>query len=121
MKNYTVKINHENREIVISKELARKASVYKSEEYQYILDLKKENSGYSVSTRPTPNKRSTGTSKLTLNKMKAYISKHDADGSIMVMFEAMTNEEAGDKLYRTSFFAIKKWFFEQYPELKNIA
>jgi hypothetical protein len=36
----------------------------------------------------------------------------------MAQFKAMVDEEVGENLNRTSFFAIKKWFFEQYSDLK---
>jgi hypothetical protein len=116
-KNYTVKIDHARKEIVVSKELAKKASVYGSEEYNFILALKRDNAGYDVVTRNTTSKKS-AFDKITINDMRAYIKKHDPDGVLISKFEAMVNEEKGDNLMRTSFFAIKKWFFEQYPDLK---
>jgi hypothetical protein len=39
----------------------------------------------------------------------------------MKKFLEYKNEEAGENLEKTSFFKVKKWFFETYPELKNVA
>ena len=117
MNNNSIRINYARKEIVVSKELAKKASVYGSEEYNFILALKRDNAGYDVVTRNTTSKKS-AFDKITINDMRAYIKKHDPDGVLISKFEAMVNEEKGDNLMRTSFFAIKKWFFEQYPDLK---
>lgn len=120
-KNYTVKIDHVRKEIVVSKELAKKASVYGKEEYKYVMKLMNEHAGYSIATRDSA-PRKTGADKTTLKDMRAYIQKHDdAEGTLIAEFDAMVNEEKGDNFKRTHFFAIKKWFFEQYPDLKKNA
>ena len=120
MKN-TTRIDHNEGTIVITKDFAKKASVPGSDEYKYLISLKRDNRDYSVVVKPS-SKRSDGLSKIKLTNMRAYISKHDDEkGTIMKTFEAMVNEEAGENLNRTNFFAIKKWFFEQYPDLKKSA
>ncbi len=120
MKN-NVRIDHNERAIVITKDFAKKSSIPGSDEYRSLLAIRRDNREYSVVVRSS-SKRSGGTSKIRLVDMRAYISKHDdAEGTIMKAFEAMVNEEAGENLKRTSFFAIKRWFFQQYKDLKNIA
>lgn len=118
MKN-TVKIENGTKTIVITKAFEKKARIYGTSEYKMLVDIKKENPGYEVVVRATSD-RKTGMNKITLDDMRAYIQKHEDQGcERMKQFDAMVNEEKGENLKRTSFFAIKNWFFEQYPNLKK--
>lgn len=119
MKNTAVQLNHENKTIVITKEFSKSASTYGTTEYKELLEIKKDFGDYQIVVRSTP-RRKRGINDITLTDMKAYIKKHDKeDNSIMAVFESMVNEKTGENLKRTSFFTIKKWFFEQYPDLKK--
>ena len=62
-----------------------------------------------------------GTNCITHKTIENYISKHDETGEIMKTYLKLKNEEAGEKLHKTTFFQITKWFFETYPELKTVA
>ena len=113
-----IRLNHDDHTIIITKDFAKKSGIPGSNEYKDLMKIKRENRDYNVVVRTTT-KRKDGTSKITTAKMRAYISKHDDDkGSIMAQFNEMVNEKVGENFNRTSFFAIKKWFFEQYSDLK---
>ena len=117
MKN-SIMLNHETKSIVITKEFAKHASIYNSPEYKELLDIKNDFNDYQIVVRSAP-KRKRGINDISLADMEAYIKKHDDEKeSIMTAFKSMVNEKAGENLKRTSFFAIKKWFFDQYPKLK---
>lgn len=116
-----IMFNHEDRTIIITtKAFAKKASVYGTNEYKMLMKIKNDNRDYKVIVKSSP-KRKSGTDRVTLDDMRAYIEKHDEDGSIMKEFDMLINEKKGDNLKRTTFFVIKKWFFEQYPDLKSSA
>ena len=115
-----IKIDHAERKIVITKKFAKEASVYNSPAYKELRDIKNDNLGYAVVVRET-HKTSSVTNCITLSSIENYIAKHDETGEIMKQFMKYRNEENGDNLHRTTFFQIKKWFFETYPELKNVA
>jgi hypothetical protein len=115
-----VKINHEDRTIIITKAFAKEASTYGTPKYKQLMEIKNDNKDYKVVVKNTV-KRKSENDHITLTDMRAYIEKHDSDKSIIEEFERMVNEKKGDNLKRTSFFAIKKWFFEQYPDLKSPA
>ena len=118
MKN-SIMLNHENKTIVITKEFSKKASTYGTTEYKELLKIKNDFRDYQIVVRSAP-RRTHSINDITLADMRAYIKKHDdEEKSIMAKFESMVNEKTGEKLIRTSFFAIKKWFFEQYPDLKK--
>ena len=118
MKN--IKINHEERTIVITKKFAKEASKYDSNEYKLLKEIRDDNPGYKVIVRET-SKTSSSCNRITLSIMENYIAKHDETGEIMKQFQKYKNEEVGENLEKTSFFKIKKWFFSTYPELKNVA
>ena len=114
-----IRLNHDDHTIIITKDFAKKSGNPNTTEYKDLLKIKSQNRDYTVVVKATT-KRNDRTSKITKAKMRAYISKHDDEnGTIMAQFEAMVNEKVGENFDRTSFFAIKKWFFEQYSDLKS--
>ena len=108
-------INHNAKTITITKKYAHHSSVPNSVEFKQLKELKSVYRDYSVIVRTTSRKKSK-ISKITLDNMKAYISKHDTDGKIMMEFESVLKESDNSIKY-CGFFGIKKWFLEQYPEL----
>lgn len=117
MKN-SIMLNHETKSIVITKAFSKNASTYGTIEYKELIKIKNDFRDYQIVVRSTP-KRKRGINDISLTDMETYIQKHDdEEKSIMSTFKSMVNEKAGENLKRTSFFTIKKWFFEQYPELK---
>ena len=113
-----VRINHDERTIVITKKYAKAASAYNSNAYRELRKIKSENPNYQVIVREV-SKKSTVSSRLTLRTIENYIKMHDADGKIMEEFKNKRDEKTGENLEKTSFFEIKKWFFATYPELKK--
>lgn len=114
-----IRLDHDNHTIIITKDFAKKSGIPNSNEYKELMTIKQSNRDYNVVVKTTA-KRKDGASKITAAKMRAYISKHDDEnGTIMAQFDALVNEEVGENFNRTSFFAIKKWFFEQYSDLKR--
>ena len=118
MKN-NVRINHADNSIVITKAFSQKASKYGSEEYKLLKTIREDYVGYTIVVNHST-KRSSGINNIKLADMEAYIKKHDKDGNLLATFNGMVNEERGENLKRTNFFKIKKWFFETYPDLKEI-
>jgi DNA-binding NarL/FixJ family response regulator len=108
-------LNHNSKTIIITKKYAHQSSVPNSSEFAELKELKSVYRDYSVIVRTTSRKKSK-TSKITLANMRAYISKHDASGTIMTEFETVV-KESDESIEYNGFFGIKKWFLEQYPEL----
>ena len=115
-----VRINHEERTIVITKKFAREASKYGTPAYNELKEIKADNIGYAVVVRAVEKKVSP-INNITYKTIENYIVKHDPTGEIMSDFLKLKNEVVGEKLHKTTFFQIKKWFFKTYPELKNVA
>ena len=112
-----ITLNRNNRTIVISKAFEKKASKYGTPEYNALVEVQRDNAGFKVVVK-APAKSSSKTSRITLSDIKRYVSFHDDENkSKMAELERMCNAKANGELNSTSFFAIKKWFFEQYPEV----
>ena len=112
-KNSTIELN--------SKKFAIASSRYGTDEYKELQNARRDYPDFKVvvvSTRKAPKSSYKG---LTYKYMEDYIAKHDASGEIMAKFNSLRNEEKGENLHKTTFFQIKKWFFETYPELKTVA
>ena len=114
-----VTIKHENRTIVITKDYAKKSSNPNNKEFKDLANLKKAYREYDVVVRESA-KRKSKMSRITLSNMKAYIESHDADGKIMSEFERIV-KESNNSIEYSGFFGVKKWFLEQYSELKEEA
>ena len=112
-----MKINYANRTIEISKAFANKAQVYGSNEYALLKEVRNDNRGFAVTVVETK-KKSAKNSRITLVDMERYISFHDdEENSKMSEFDALRNAKERGDLYAKSFFEIKKWFFETFPEV----
>ena len=113
-----VRINHDERTIVITKKYAKAASVYNTNAYNELTTIKRENPTYQVIVREVSKKTSVN-NRITFSTMENYIKLHDPDGKIMEEFKKMRDEKEGENLEKTNFFKIKQWFLNQYPNLKK--
>ncbi len=112
-----MKIIYATRTIEITKAFANKAKKYDSKEYTLLQEARKDNRGFAVIVVATK-KKTSKTSKITLADMERYISAHDDEQkSKMSEFEALRNAKEHGELYAKSFFEIKKWFFETFPNV----
>ena len=122
MKN-TLKINHENKTIIMDRTFAKFAENTKSEEYAHLQQVRRDYPNYSVGMRKikrNPNKeRYEG---LTYDYMKRYIIRnvdemtkrveilHELDEMIFI-----SECHSRGKRYPT----IKKWFLGMFPKIKE--
>ena len=114
-----VQINHEAMTITISKKFAQKAGKFGTPEYRQFIEMKKDNEGYRVIVKSIPS-NSGAINRITLEDMKKYILAHDdEEGTGMKAFEAKLAEEVDEDCQHKNFFRIRKWFFEQYKEIKE--
>ena len=117
MKN--ILVNFERQTLTITKSFSKKASVYGTKAYEELTQAKKDNPNFKIVVKAN-DKSVSSANKVTLSMMENYIAKHDETGEIMAKFNSLRHEEVGENLQRTTFFQIKKWFFETYPDLKPI-
>ena len=122
MKN-TLKINHEERTIIMDRTLAKFAENTRSEEYAHLQQVRKDYPAYTVILRKiktNPNKeRYAG---LTYDYMKRYIVRNVKDmkkrhGILLELDDMIFISECHSKGKR--YPTIKKWFLNTFPEVKE--
>ena len=122
MKNF-LKINHENKTIVMDRTFAKFAENTRSEEYAHLQQVRKDYPTYTVMLRKikvNPNtERYAG---LTYDYMKRYIVRNVTDmkkrhGILLELDDMLFISECHSKGKR--YPTIKKWFLHIFPEVKE--
>ena len=110
----TLKINFKNRTIEMpSKRYASAASKFGSIEYREVQQACKDFPTYNLMIRTAPI-RANASRGLTYEVMEDYISKNDEDGEIKKQYDFLRGKN-NDSVSPASYFKIKKWFLETYP------
>lgn len=119
MKN-VLKINHEEREIIMDRTFAKFAENTRSEEYAHLQQVRKDYPTYTVTLRKikkNPNKQVYPG--LTYQYMEDYIVTHETpenEKEVLAEFHDMIFiSQCHSKAYR--YPTIKKWFLNKYPEV----
>ena len=115
----TIRVDHINKNIMISKTFAKASMIIDSEEYKTLLSVKSAYAEYSIiqrEIRKNPQKESYRG--LTYAYMEHYILTHDKSGEMMKIYEELSLRA----LCHSSRYAhIKKWFLEIYPEIDDFS
>lgn len=129
MMNTGLTINAATNTIEMTKEFARKAKYFGTDEYNMLQVARKDYPTFSVTTKKTKSKENY--KGLTLDYMKKYIELHPQtleleDGTEMEAIEVLRTlvglDENGEKIEdaeTASYGEIRAWFFGCYPEVKN--
>lgn len=115
----TIRVDHINKNIMISKTFARASMVINSEEYKTLSDVKSTYGEYSIiqrEIRKNPQKESYRG--LTYAYMEHYILTHDKSGEIMKIYEELRLRAL---CHSIRYAHIKKWFLEIYPEIDDFS
>ncbi|MBE7052787.1 MAG: hypothetical protein E7391_00735 [Ruminococcaceae bacterium] len=119
MKN-TLKINHNERKIIMDRTFAKFAENTRSEEYAHLQMVRKDYPNYNVLVRTikkNPNKNCYDG--LTYQYMKNYIDKYEEVNQKEKVLEELDNmlfiSRCHSKALR--YPKIKKWFLDKYPNI----
>jgi hypothetical protein len=115
----TIRVDHINKNIMISKTFARASMVINSEEYKTLSDVKSTYGEYSIiqrEIRKNPQKESYRG--LTYAYMEHYILTHDKSGEMMKVYEELRLRAL---CHSIRYAHIKKWFLEVYPEIDDFS
>ena len=120
--NYSsaIRINRKASTIEITKSFDKAASRFGTDEYNALLQARKDHPGYRVVVKSVAKSRDHFKG-LTYDFMERYIASHDNDGKNMEMFNDLraTSEEAVNLgVDAASYGEIKAWFFKTYPEFE---
>lgn len=97
----------------------KKAMIFGSDEYKALQETRRDYPNYRVVEKKIKNKSEFG--KLTMKTIKAYVEKHGSDkqkNDLEIMTQKGVDIETGEYMEAASFFAIKGWFLNTFPELK---
>lgn len=97
----------------------KKAMIFGSDEYKALQEARRDYPNYRVVEKKIKNKSEFG--KLTMKTIKAYAEKHGSDkqkNDLEIMTQKGVDMETGEYMEAASFFAIKGWFLNTFPELK---
>lgn len=116
----TIRVDHINRNILISKAFAKASMQINSEEYKTLLDVKTAYADYSIVQREIKkNPQKESYRGLTYEYMERYIELHDGRNS-KVMNEYQEKRLIA-QCHSIRYAHIKKWFLETYPEIEDFS
>ena len=104
-------VNHVTRNIILTREFAKKASIPGTDEYRTFLTLRRDNPEYEVIQR-TIAKKEGKRKPPSYKQMMKYITCVENSDFYMARFEAM-REEAASK--NGSYARVLKWFRQTFP------
>ena len=107
-----MKINFANGTIELSKVEAKKAGVIGSELYKELNVVRKQYPTFAVVVIERKTSAPSVFKGMGCEFMENYVKTHDEDGTKMAQFVKLRND-------KRPYGAIRKWFFEQYPQFKN--
>ena len=123
MKN-TLKINHENKTIVMDRTFAKFAENTRSEEYAHLQQVRRDYPDYAVTTRTIKCNSEKETYKgLTYEYMEEYILRHESEEKQLEIIKEFHELRTISKCHKQGlrYPTIKKWFLEKYPEIVDFA
>lgn len=120
MKNY-LKLDHQNRKIVMDRTFAKNSEIVGSDEYNLLQQCRRDYPTYLV-TRKTINKKADQEHYrgLTYTFMENYIKDHDAENgeeNLKTLKEKIDISKCHSLCNR--YPKVKEWFLETYPEVKE--
>ena len=115
----TIRIDHLNKNILISAAFAKAAMNIQGEEYKTLVEVRSLHQDYNVIKREikkNPEKESYRG--LTYAYMEHYILTHDKSGEVMKVYQEMRLRAL---CHSIRYAHIKKWFLEFYPEIDDFS
>lgn len=114
MTNY-LKINHQNRVLVMDRTFAKAASFVGSNEYNLLQDARRDYPSYQVTLRSIKKKEDKESYRgLTYKYMEDYIHTHANAAANMAEYK---QQILLSKCHSIRYANIKKWFLAMYPEV----
>lgn len=113
-------INFANNCIELTTSEMKNAMTFGSSEYNDLQKARHDYPTYRVVEKKIKNK--SDFSKLTMKTIKAYVEKHGSDkqkNDLKLMTQTDVDMETGEYMEAESFFTIKAWFLNTFPELKT--
>ena len=115
----TIRVDHVNKNIMISKTFAKASMNINSDEYKTLLKVKDSHADYSILQREIKkNPQKESYRGLTYAYMEQYILAHDTTGEMMEFYKELRMRAL---CHSIRYAHIKKWFLEVYPEIDDFS
>ena len=115
-------INYSLHTIELTTAEMKEAQKFGSDKYKMVREARIDNSGFEVKEVKSKAKKSKNDfNDLNMKTIKAYVEKHGSDeqkANFKFISQKSINED-GEYVEAQSFFQLKKWFLEEFPELKQ--
>ena len=113
-------INYAKKAIELNSAEYKKAQKYGSDMYKELCTARRDNPGFKV-VEVKAKKSKNDFSDLNMKTIKAYVEKHGTDEQKehFAFISKRQITEDGEYVEAQSFFEIKKWFLNEFPELKQ--
>lgn len=118
-----MKINYKSKTIELTTSENKKSSKVGSDEYNVLLEVRKQNPGFevvvikrTVHRTARPMDRLKG---LTFDYMTNYAQNHGSDKQKQELNEKLKRNKDGLTVKSESYAKVRKWFLEQFPEIKS--
>lgn len=115
---------HKDQTILMNATFAKMETNTFSDEYAHLQRVREQNPGYKLKVRQIKRKANKLTYKgLTYERMREYIIRYTEDAKrtkLLADFDHLLDISYCQAKARR-YPVIKKWFFEQFPEVKNFA
>lgn len=116
--NRHVKMNYEEKTIILARSFAKKAQIMGSGEYNELLEVKANFPDYKIKIREIAKNANKETYRgLTYSYMEDYIMQYDRNGRIMDEYRVLRLRA---ECHTIRYPAIKKWFLTKFPEVKDL-
>lgn len=114
-----MKTNLNNKTIELTKTEMNAAMTYGTEAYRALQEMRRDYPGFRV-VELKPKKNKADFAELNMKTIRAYVAKNgsEAQKSAFEFISKRTVDEDGEYHEPQSFFNIKKWFLDEFPEVK---
>ena len=111
-----IKIDRNNRMIILNSAFARKADLYNTQEYAMLQECRKDYPDFKVMTRRIKtNPEKEAYKGLTYSFMETYIMSHDRNPQV-ALYE-LSEMKLQTQCHSRRYPIVKKWFLKKYPEI----
>ena len=117
--NGTIRVDHLNKNILISAAFARASMNPDNQEYKKLVDIHVAHPDYTIVRRTIKtNPQKESYRGLTYDYMEQYILSHDLNGDILAYYEELKKRTL---CHSIRYAHIKKWFLKTFPEIDDFS
>ena len=117
-----MKTNLTEKKIELTKTEMKNAMIYGTTEYNALQAIRRDYPGFEIVEAVKVKKSKADFADLTMKTIKAYVAKHgdDEQKKSFAFISKKSVDEDGEYHEAQSFFEIKKWFLNEFPEIKQM-